>query len=399
MNKNMVTKLILLFILISCLITILLLTKSEANISIVKSFTEFDTIINSKSNDNVIIDLRDNIDFKEAHITGAINMQYNDDNESFLKAFKDKKLKNKQVYLICYAGSRASKVFNLLIENNYKNLHYVTFGVSDYISTLANGYDVQETQISKETFSISYNDIFPDIQFVDNKNVKTSVKDFSEEIKIVCYLSNECNTCIDSLNILNRIMSIWSSDKIKLIILWKDEIPTSITDKYNMTESISYSLENKYILSNSTPTMFILDKDNKVVFNDKGVMDTFITKLIDMAICEENQLLNQTNSYINEFIVKSNNAKPTLIFFSEANCNSCIEIEELINKEKISEKYNIVKLSNSNENQDDNERDYGNLFKKIYGVNRYPTLLLITKEGERSYYNLENKKILEDIFK
>ena len=399
MNKNMVTKLILLFILISCLITILLLTKSEANISIVKSFTEFDTIINSKSNDNVIIDLRDNIDFKEAHITGAINMQYNDDNESFLKAFKDKKLKNKQVYLICYAGSRASKVFNLLIENNYKNLHYVTFGVSDYISTLANGYDVQETQISKETFSISYNDIFPDIQFVDNKNVKTSVKDFSEEIKIVCYLSNECNTCIDSLNILNRIMSIWSSDKIKLIILWKDEIPTSITDKYNMTESISYSLENKYILSNSTPTMFILDKDNKVVFNDKGVMDTFITKLIDMAICEENQLLNQTDSYINEFIVKSNNAKPTLIFFSEANCNSCIEIEELINKEKISEKYNIVKLSNSNENQDDNERDYGNLFKKIYGVNRYPTLLLITKEGERSYYNLENKKILEDIFK
>lgn len=82
----------------------------------------------------LLVDLRDDDDFKQKHIDGAINLPFNDDGTLLLWYLTKQNLKNKRIYLMCYSGSRSAKAFNLLSQNNFTKLSYVRFGFAEFES-------------------------------------------------------------------------------------------------------------------------------------------------------------------------------------------------------------------------------------------------------------------------
>mgnify|MGYP000978325484 CR=1 FL=1 len=103
----------------------------------VNSFYE---AINNNKNSILIIDLRDDDDYERGHIGQAINLPYNDDGEYMLTYLNKNNYQNKEIYLICYSGNRATKAFNLLFASDYKNINYLTFGYEEFIENVGSDF-------------------------------------------------------------------------------------------------------------------------------------------------------------------------------------------------------------------------------------------------------------------
>jgi rhodanese-related sulfurtransferase len=79
---------------------------------------EFDKGI--KDRKAIIIDVRRPEEFKEAHIKGAVNANWQ--NEAEFKAKTAKLDKSKTVYVYCLAGVRSDKAADYLLKNGFKQV-------------------------------------------------------------------------------------------------------------------------------------------------------------------------------------------------------------------------------------------------------------------------------------
>ena len=93
-----------------------------------------------KADRTILIDLRDEADYEEGHIDGAINMPYTDDGKKMLDYLNKQADKNYTLYLMCYSGNRAGMAFNLLKDKGYRSLNYVRFGYEDYVNKMGNKF-------------------------------------------------------------------------------------------------------------------------------------------------------------------------------------------------------------------------------------------------------------------
>lgn len=76
-----------------------------------------------------IIDVRSEMEYKEAHIEGAINIPEYNFNVSFRKLNIDK---NQNIVVYCLSGIRSKKVFIKLKKMGYKNVYNLYGGLEEY---------------------------------------------------------------------------------------------------------------------------------------------------------------------------------------------------------------------------------------------------------------------------
>ena len=74
-----------------------------------------------------IIDIRDEVSFKEGHISNAINI-----NESEIKKFLDKTSKDTPVLIYCYHGNNSKGAAEYFISQGYEKVYSLDGGYSDY---------------------------------------------------------------------------------------------------------------------------------------------------------------------------------------------------------------------------------------------------------------------------
>ncbi|MBK5208903.1 MAG: rhodanese-like domain-containing protein [Flavobacteriaceae bacterium] len=117
-----------LFSILVSLLTVFFVNAQQATIKNVNS-AEFKKLI--ATHNGVLLDVRTLYEFENEHIEGASQLNY------YAFSFKDNLLllpKDKPIYVYCKTGYRSNKASEILIENGYKNVYNLQYGIKDWES-------------------------------------------------------------------------------------------------------------------------------------------------------------------------------------------------------------------------------------------------------------------------
>lgn len=219
------------------------------------------------------------------------------------------------------------------------------------------------------------------------------------KISAVAYLSDTCSSCVNILGDFNRFSEIYG-DEINYLIIWTDNIPYSLIEKYEIADDINYSLSNKTNLSTSTPTFFILDENNQIVFRDVE-RTNLIKKLIELEVVDTSTLQKNATAYIAKAYYGSTNIHELdkkIIYFYMQGCPDCEKIDELFRESEFSE-FDFLYIYKYDSNEAGGIIDKDKLFASVYGITWYPSLLVI-KNGEiKMIGEMPIDQIVEEIMK
>lgn len=96
---------------------------------------KFKELVENKSKEDIILDIRSDIEFRLAHIDGAIQMNMFDSN------FQDRLNeldKDKTYFMYCMSGCRSNDALELMRELGFKNVYELRGGL---VSWLNSGYE------------------------------------------------------------------------------------------------------------------------------------------------------------------------------------------------------------------------------------------------------------------
>lgn len=240
---------------------------------------------------------------------------------------------------------------------------------------------------------LEYGDDFSEIEMYDEtgKIVDLSFGDGSKAATAVLYLTAECSGCIETISDFNRFKSVFG-EEVDFIFLWEDDIPRNLIKKYGI-DAISYTLKGKTKLSTSTPTFYLIDSNKKIVFKDVD-QSNLIQKLIEVDFIEKEVLQEKATQYIvNAYFESDRENRLKLVYFYMPGCSDCMAVNEFIKEEKLDEKYQIVYIYKYNSTQEGVVIDKNKLFANVYGVNWYPSFILISDSG----YEIVGKTSEEEV--
>lgn len=240
---------------------------------------------------------------------------------------------------------------------------------------------------------LEYGDDFSEIEMYDEtgKIVDLSFGDGSKAATAVLYLTAECSGCIETISDFNRFKSVFG-EEVNFIFLWEDDIPRNLIKKHGI-DAISYTLKGKTKLSTSTPTFYLIDGNKKIVFKDVD-QSNLIQKLIEVDFIEKEVLQEKATQYIvNAYFESDRENRLKLVYFYMPGCSDCMAVNEFIKEEKLDEKYQIVYIYKYNSTQEGVVIDKNKLFANVYGVNWYPSFILISDSG----YEIVGKTSEEEV--
>lgn len=236
--------------------------------------------------------------------------------------------------------------------------------------------------LAAPVLNIEINREFPNITLYDINGEKTDDLFKQNVIYAIYYISDQCEPCINKLPYIKRLAEIFCPSSIRFAIIWKDSIPFSKLDSLNIPPNINYSLKNKVSLSSKTPVQFIISENNILIYDDtyeSYTGNTFEDVLIDIADFDEEELKRRTfKAIINQSQLKIDESKPILVYFSFSYCKECKNIyDRLISDTELMNKYNIIHINDTVQEQVGEIIDDNNLFKKIFSINIFPSLLVV----------------------
>lgn len=240
---------------------------------------------------------------------------------------------------------------------------------------------------------LEYGDDFSEIEMYDEtgKIVDLPFGDGSKAATTVLYLTAECSGCIETISDFNRFKSVFG-EEVNFILLWEDDIPRNLIKKHGI-DAISYTLKGKTKLSTSTPTFYLIDGNKKIVFKDVD-QSNLIQKLIEVDFIEKEVLQEKATQYIvNAYFESDRENRLKLVYFYMPGCSDCMAVNEFIKEEKLDEKYQIVYIYKYNSTQEGVVIDKNKLFANVYGVNWYPSFILISDSG----YEIVGKTSEEEV--
>ena len=240
---------------------------------------------------------------------------------------------------------------------------------------------------------LEYGDDFSEIEMYDEtgKIVDLPFGDGSKAATTVLYLTAECSGCIETISDFNRFKSVFG-EEVNFIFLWEDDIPRNLIKKHGI-DAISYTLKGKTKLSTSTPTFYLIDGNKKIVFKDVD-QSNLIQKLIEVDFIEKEVLQEKATQYIvNAYFESDRENRLKLVYFYMPGCSDCMAVNEFIKEEKLDEKYQIVYIYKYNSTQEGVVIDKNKLFANVYGVNWYPSFILISDSG----YKIVGKTSEEEV--
>jgi hypothetical protein len=222
-----------------------------------------------------------------------------------------------------------------------------------------------------ELLSFDYRDEFSGFQLFDNSGNEIKMPEAST-YNLYCYLSDKCGTCIDVLKNYEKLSEIFN--EVNVYIIWKDSIPLSILDKYDINADRSFSLSGKVRLSNSTPTMFLVDSNNQLIFKDID-MKMVASKIVDLS--DRKLIKDNANNYILSNLFKVSEKEKKILYFTMNGCKSCEDANKII-QDYPDTGYEIVKIYSDSysDNAFDQLADTYSIYAVVYGISSYPSFLI-----------------------
>lgn len=226
---------------------------------------------------------------------------------------------------------------------------------------------------------VEFGDIFSGFELTAYDG--TTIKELPKgKVSVVIYLSDTCSSCMSVLADFNRFSEIYG-DMINNSIIWTDSIPHSLIEKYKIDSAINYSLSGKTRLSTSTPTFYILDENNQVVFRDVDRANLF-KKLIELDAVDISILQNNANKYIAREYYGINDIEEfdnKLVYFYMPGCPDCEKVDALFKENSLPE-FDLLHIYKYDSVGDDKIIDKDKLFVSVYGITWYPSFL-VAKHG------------------
>ncbi|MDP4179553.1 MAG: hypothetical protein Q8942_00485 [Bacillota bacterium] len=252
-------------------------------------------------------------------------------------------------------------------------------------------------------------DIIPSsIKIFNTSGKANSIDDVRSKYKVVFYLDSANEDCMNRLDCVSKMTSLISFEAISYVIVWEDSIPLEKIKKAGIVSSYNYSLKNKASLSESKPTAFLVDENNKVIMVTGYSYISLINKIIELG--DKKDLYNKAEKMIFNNVSKSgslprkDNGK-TLLMFMSSGCRRCKEDEDIVKKniDAMQEKINIITVRpdfDIKQNYDkyfelDPQMIYFNIFAYALGIDannrKYPMFVIVNSKNsiEKFFTNVD----------
>lgn len=226
---------------------------------------------------------------------------------------------------------------------------------------------------------LRYQDSFDEISIVDMEGKEAKLT-YGDNNNILFYLSASCTGCGDVLRFVERLQKVFGKDQLNVFLLWCDSIPVSLVEDYNIEIEYCYSTNQKTTLNTPTPTAYILDNQGKITYYNSDIK-TSIEKMYKQAIELKNneELLKfRANKYLMEWYGISDFKKQQVVYFCMSGCPDCEEADEILNREE--GKRIIHHLYKYDDIEPSHMKDDYALFRLIYGIEWYPSFLILESE-------------------
>lgn len=244
--------------------------------------------------------------------------------------------------------------------------------------TLISEYPIRKPYEQKQIF-VEYGDAFSGFELTAYDG--TIMKELPKgKVSVIAYLSDTCSSCRGVLADFNRFSEVYG-DGINYSIVWTDDIPHSLIKKYKIDKAINYSLSGKVCLSTSTPTFYILDENNQVVFKDIDRVN-LIKKLLELDTVDVSILRNNATMYIAREYYGINDIEDfdnKLVYFYMPGCPDCEKVDALFKENSVSD-FDFLYIYKYDSVGDDKIIDKDKLFVSVYGITWYPSFL-VAKHG------------------
>lgn len=260
------------------------------------------------------------------------------------------------------------------------------YGISNYI--------VKSSEPAKKVY-LEFGDTFSGVEMTDVNGKMIDDLESSERYTVVMYLSSSCSSCIESLSDFNRFSQIFGRG-LNYVILWYDEIPTHSLEKLSIDESVNYSLMQETKISTSTPTYFILDKDNVIVFRDVDRAN-MIEKLIELELVSRKTLIENSNKYIIDNYFGSDSTTNKIVYFYMPGCQDCEKADTILSSSSVLEEYKCVYIYKYDTTDSSKIVDKDKLFVDVYDIDWYPSFLVLTDNAYRIIGEVPSENLIEEL--
>ncbi|MDP4182761.1 MAG: hypothetical protein Q8942_16945 [Bacillota bacterium] len=164
--------------------------------------------------------------------------------------------------------------------------------------------------------------------------------------KVIFYLDDTSDDCVKRLDCITKMIHIINFKGLSYAILWENEIPIEKIQSAKIDLNYNYCLKGKASLSESKPTAFLTDKNNKVMTVTGYSYVALINQIIELS--GKKDFSNNAGEMILKNIRKSGafreNGNKTLLMFISSGCRKCKEDEDKVQKNIafIQNKINVI---------------------------------------------------------
>lgn len=250
--------------------------------------------------------------------------------------------------------------------------------------------DSKENEIPNNSVLLQYGDKIADITYKTLSGDKDTLMSESG-YSIVFYIDPYCGSCLQSFVLAEQMNDILE-ESVDIKIVWKQEPSKDIIRKIGIDKEKQFVLDNIEI-ANPYPTYFITDNKGNIVFI-VDELDKLSKKVVALDCLKNDEIIELANKY---FLKKTqkDSVKPTLIYFAMDGCKDCAAAEELLDSKSAQKYYDIVTVYTENSYGEKEFVDVGKLFVEIYGINWYPSFVII-KDGTYQFIGESSVRELED---
>lgn len=216
--------------------------------------------------------------------------------------------------------------------------------------------------------------------------------------KVVFYLNSTNADCITRLDCISKMIGLLSFEGIRFLIVWEDRIPLERIKEAGIDPGNNYSLEGKASLSESKPTAFQTDENNKIMMVTGYSYISLINELIELGGKKDlgtkaTEMILKDASKSGAFFRKDN--EKTLLMFLDSSCRKCMEYEEIVHKniESMQKKIKVITVRPDFDKQQDYDKYYEidpqqiyfNIFAWTHGIGagdrKYPMFFIINSHN------------------
>lgn len=241
-----------------------------------------------------------------------------------------------------------------------------------------------------EKIIVGYGDDFSEIPLFNMENKEEYLKS-SQKYRLVFVMDPLCGACKKQLQTINSFRMFYEP-YLDVSIIWENNvIEDSILEQYDIPKDINYLLGIDKI-SITTPTVLIIGKDNKVCFESVD-MESIALKLNTLEGVSIEAVRGNVCNYFNKI---NSTDKKSLVYFALQGCSDCEKADKIIDKD-IEEKYDVMKIYDSDAYGEEEYVDIDNIYQAIFNIDWYPSFLILEGGNEYQFVGKTDVQKLKDI--